>query len=107
MKPRLCFPVALLLITSPALLAQRPAQESESRPQNHHENAPRANQGRVPPTPPIKCGVGERLAPARAPDAVFAGPQRLSSICFLPALPFILISYRNENRPRSIQSHCR
>lgn len=52
MKPRLCFPVALLLITSPALLAQCPAQESESRPQNHHENSPRANQGHIPPAPP-------------------------------------------------------
>src|ERR1700741_1351347 len=52
MKPRLCFPVALLLIASPVLLAQRPAQESESRPQSHHENVPRANQGHIPSPPP-------------------------------------------------------
>lgn len=49
---RLCFTIALLLISCPVLRAQRPAQEPEPRQQQHHQNVPHANQGRIPPAPP-------------------------------------------------------
>lgn len=49
---RLCFTIAVLVMSCPVLLAQRPAQEPEHGHQEDHEKAPRANQGRIPPRPP-------------------------------------------------------